>query len=84
MAIAAVPSGTTNTISSWKPSCFRSKGMLAFSMVGVKAATLLGFNCKETVRANMSTSRVVVYEMRWQITRLSSGNLGNNWSHAFC
>jgi hypothetical protein len=36
---------------------------MSFSMVWVNSATLLGFNCKETVRANILTSGVVVYEI---------------------
>jgi hypothetical protein len=44
-------------------------------MVWANSTTLLGFNCKETVRANISTSGVVVYEIHVQRTRLSSGNL---------
>jgi hypothetical protein len=76
--------GTTKAISSWKPGCVRSKGMRSFSMVRVNAASLLGFSCKDTVRAPRATSVVVVSEVRWQITRLSSGNLWNDEERSLC
>jgi hypothetical protein len=37
--------------------------MMSFSMVSVNSGTLLSLNCKETVRANIYTSLVLVEEV---------------------
>jgi len=42
--------------------------MMSFSMVWVNSATLLGFSYQETVRENIATSEVVIYEVQVQIT----------------
>ena len=60
MRSASFPPGAMKVISSWNPFCFRSKGMTSFSIARVNSATLLGFRYRDTLRAIMANSLIIL------------------------
>src|SRR2546425_5089213 len=61
---------STNVISSLKPFCLRSRGMISFSIIRVNSVALWGFRYMETCRARSEEHTSELQSLAYLVCRL--------------